>query len=291
MRKDEEIYSEIATKIADSLFDVSETVQIENFQKWVKNWVNLNPCNGESHREYTGGNYFLTSLLIHVNKWDNHQFLTFNKVKSLGGMVKKGEKSTPIFFWKFLPKKDGAGSFPLFRFFRVFNIAQTTLDPKDFPIAKGNDGVNRRQDIDKMIQETGANIEYTGSQPCYIPAFDRIEIPDITKFKSENDFYSVLFHELGHWSKTEKRTNRNEDKLSYAQEELVAELTSAFLCKEFGIEGKFQHTQYIAGWIKGLKEQPREFFRAVSLAVKSARFLKGDKVEEVETETEIEQVA
>ena len=49
-------------------------------------------------------------------------------------------------------------------------------------------------------------------------------------------YYSVLFHELGHWSGAEARLNRqlgySFGSPEYALEELVAELTSAFLCAE-----------------------------------------------------------
>ena len=106
------------------------------------------------------------------------------------------------------------------------------------------------------------------------------------QFQTEDDFYSVMFHELGHWTKTKERTNRIKEKLSHAQEELVAELTSAFLSREHGLKGAFQHTEYIAGWIDDLKDQPQEFFRAVSLANKSAKYIKGETIASQETATE-----
>jgi antirestriction protein ArdC len=58
---------------------------------------------------------------------------------------------------------------------------------------------------------------------------------------------------------------------AYAIEELRAELASAFVASELGIPTDIpQHASYIAHWIKPLKEDKREIFRAAADAQKIA---------------------
>lgn len=59
--------------------------------------------------------------------------------------------------------------------------------------------------------------------------------------------------------------------VAYAMEELRAEVASAFVASELGIPTDLpQHASYIANWIKPLKEDKREVFRAAADAQKIA---------------------
>ncbi|MEO9204909.1 MAG: zincin-like metallopeptidase domain-containing protein, partial [Gammaproteobacteria bacterium] len=53
----------------------------------------------------------------------------------------------------------------------------------------------------------------------------------------------------------------------------VAELGSAFLCGEMGLQGNLQHASYIDSWLKILQEDSRAIFRAASLASKAHKFI------------------
>jgi antirestriction protein ArdC len=55
----------------------------------------------------------------------------------------------------------------------------------------------------------------------------------------------------------------------------VAELTSAFLCAEFGFDSDIRHAGYIRNWIAILKKDERAFFTAASAAQKAADHLRG----------------
>jgi antirestriction protein ArdC len=58
---------------------------------------------------------------------------------------------------------------------------------------------------------------------------------------------------------------------AYAMEELRAELASAFVAAELGIPTDIpQHASYIANWIKPLKQDKREIFRAAADAQRIA---------------------
>ena len=91
--------------------------------------------------------------------------------------------------------------------------------------------------------------------------------------------YSVSFHEMAHWTGHKYRLDRNlkvrfGDK-AYAAEELVAELTAAFLCAEFSLDGELRHAGYIGNWIALLKDDTKAFFTACSKAQKAADYMRG----------------
>ncbi|RUV08777.1 zincin-like metallopeptidase domain-containing protein, partial [Mesorhizobium sp. M1A.F.Ca.IN.022.04.1.1] len=62
---------------------------------------------------------------------------------------------------------------------------------------------------------------------------------------------------------------------TYAREELVAEIASAFICSSLGIEPTVRHADYIGSWLTVLREDNRAIFRAASHASKAADFLLG----------------
>jgi antirestriction protein ArdC len=62
---------------------------------------------------------------------------------------------------------------------------------------------------------------------------------------------------------------------AYSVEELVAELTAAFVCAHLGLssEPRPDHAQYIASWLKVLKADKRAIFTASSKAQQAADFM------------------
>jgi antirestriction protein ArdC len=74
---------------------------------------------------------------------------------------------------------------------------------------------------------------------------------------------------------------------AYAAEELVAELTAAFLCAHLGIQGELRHAGDIADWIRLLKEDDRAIFTAASKASQAAEFLRAFSEDASAEENEI----
>ncbi len=80
------------------------------------------------------------------------------------------------------------------------------------------------------------------------------------KCSATENYYSTLMHELKHWTMHELHLNHKIKNKSgsdaYAEEELVAELGTAFLTSEFGIAlpEMPNSAAYIANWIKVLKD-------------------------------------
>ena len=60
---------------------------------------------------------------------------------------------------------------------------------------------------------------------------------------------------------------------SYGQEELCAEIASAFVCASLGIVPTVRHADYIGAWLGIMREDNRAVIRAASAASKAADYL------------------
>lgn len=258
---------------------------------WVKPWSatagrNV-PMNVISGKAYQGVNAIL--LWGNVGRFATPHYLTYKQAVDLGGHVRKGEHGFQICKVLQLVTKptgdkaeDEARAFSTMKFYTVFNIDQCEGLPArvfETPEFKPNNSEERDATIDEFIRATGANYsDNGGDRAFYRPSTDSVHMPAFASFKSAAAYYATGFHELGHWTGAEKRCNRAFGKRfgdkAYAAEELVAELTSAFLCAEFSIDGQLQHADYIANWIALLKDDARAFFTAASAAQKAADFLR-----------------
>jgi antirestriction protein ArdC len=114
-------------------------------------------------------------------------------------------------------------------------------------------------------------------------------MPVIEAFRDAESFYATLAHESTHWTKHPSRLDRSFGRKSwgdegYAQEELVAELASAFLCADLGItpEVSDDHAAYIANWLTVLKNDKRAIFSAAAHAQKAVEFLHGLQADSID---------
>ena len=69
-----------------------------------------------------------------------------------------------------------------------------------------------------------------------------------------------------HWTGHERRLNRSFAKAHYAYEELVAEMTSAFLCAHVGIENTRDSAAYLGSWMKHIKGDVAQQFMQAAVA-------------------------
>ena len=215
-------------------------------------------------------------------------WLTYKQASELGGQVRKGEHGSMVVYANTAIKKekndlgeDVTRSFHFLKSYTVFNVEQIdglpahyyVQDVEPLPIE------SRLAHVDEFIGNTKAVIK-SGTEAFYRPSDDSITMPDIKFFESPESYYAVLLHELTHWTKAETRLDRtfNAKRFGdsgYAQEELVAEIGSAFLCAALDItpEARQDHAAYIESWIKVLKNDKRAIFTAASHAQKAADFL------------------
>lgn len=89
----------------------------------------------------------------------------------------------------------------------------------------------------------------------------------------------MLAHECVHWSGAKHRLNRDLSGRfgtdSYAMEELVAELGSAFIASHIGltIEPRPDHARYISSWLRVLSGDARAILTAAAKAQEAADYL------------------
>ena len=111
---------------------------------------------------------------------------------------------------------------------------------------------------------------------------DIIKMPLKEKFFSVEEYYSTLFHEMAHSTGHECRLNRktlleanSQGSGVYSKEELVAEITSAFLCAEAGIQNQVFENQaaYISNWASKLKDKPSMIIEASQKAQKAFDYI------------------
>ena len=131
----------------------------------------------------------------------------------------------------------------------------------------------------RFLSCSGASIREGFGEAYYRPGDDYISLPAFAAFKSAAHFYGTTFHELGHWTGHKSRLDRDLrhrfGERAYAAEELVAELTAAFLCAGFNLDGDLRHAGFIESWIGLLKADKRAIFTACSKAQAAADYLRG----------------
>ncbi len=252
---------------------------------WRRPWTGGGaPRNAVSKREYSGVNVFL------LGGYSCPYWGSFKQIGDLGGNVLKGEKGSLCVFWKMLESEDEvdadgkAKKIPLLRYYTVFNIAQTTLadDPRFAIETKQHDRIAETERIAADMPNR-PTIEDKESRAYYRPSSDVVNVPALKYFESGEEYYSTLFHELAHSTGHAKRLNRegiNEvaafGTATYSKEELIAEMSAAYLCASCGIE---HSAAYIGGWLRKLKDDRRLVVFAAAAAQKAADYVLNRKGE------------
>lgn len=278
---------------ADAIYQKVTDLIVEKLEAGTKAWnkpfsaPGILPMNLTTQKAYRGFNsLFLSSL-----GYESPYFLTFNQVKKLGGSVVQGQKSYPIVFWKFVNKvgKDEPTdepvrkSFPILKYYNVFNLEQTTgIDEKHIPeiVVYEHDSIPEAEQLVANYPNP-PQITHGADGACYISALDRVMMPDKETFKTEFYYYSVMFHELGHSTGHNDRLNRPLGNIfgshAYSFEELVAEMTAAFLCGSCGFEAETidNSAAYLNGWAGALKKNPNWLIQAAGKAQKAADHILG----------------
>lgn len=226
------------------------------------------------------------------------EYATFKQWESLGGHVRKGEKSEIVVFWKITPveetKEDGTKEIkqiPLLRYYNVFHISQVEgVEPLT------DEELNQIEPIEKVENVlhdywTRENIKVehkAGDKAYYSPNCDMICLPLFEQFTDANEYYSTAFHESVHSTMKESRCNRAEDRKGklvafgsddYSKEELVAEIGSANLLNILGVETtkSFRNSAaYIQNWLSVLKNDVKFIVSASSKAEKAVKYILGE---------------
>ncbi len=204
------------------------------------------------------------------------------------GGVKKGEKATPVLFYKPLriTEEDDDGNktdkvIPLLKTFAVFNRDQTELPTLAKPTEGLGDMTEAETTLMGFIEDHEVDLRYGGNRAAFNYRDDFIKMPKRDAFKTTQGHLATLAHEFVHWTGFKTRLNRNiENRMGdfdYAREELVAETGSALLCATLGIpyDALENHASYISSWASRLREKDGHeyLFRATSAAQKAVDYI------------------
>ena len=248
------------------------------------------PTNVATGARYQGGNAFWFSVVQHSESYSSPVWGTYLQWVSVGAQVRKGEKATyGVKFTPITPKsiKEAIANgetvanpdkkIMLVTTFTVFNADQ--VDGWEAPEVTPLPAHERIAQAEAFFAGIGAKVSEDGDSAYYSPSQDIICIPSLEQFVSPEGYYATLAHEEIHWSGHKSRLDRNLSGCfgseSYAAEELVAEIGSAMVAGILGIEStpRLDHAQYVAGWLKVLRGDPKLLFRAASEAQKATNYL------------------
>ena len=265
--------------------------------------------NYETQRPYTGGNAFFINMQNLLNGTNYNFFLTHKQIRERGASLKKGAKAFPVsVFIKNITVKEikvkGETKqvneeevgviwyyvYPIDMVEGLKEIKRKTHKPDTF-----NEIIV--SDAETIIKNmpSAPPIKHGGDKAFYTPTMDYVQMPHKKAFKVQQEYYSVLFHELMHSTGHTKRLDRGndtrrrdgsaEDKKAYAFEELIAELGSAFLCGvcEIDYYTVNNSSAYLKGWAsrltKEIEADPNFLKRAVFKAVRGANYIIGTTLE------------
>jgi antirestriction protein ArdC len=173
---------------------------------------------------------------------------------------------------------DEPEAIPFLKRFTVFNADQCEDLPADIaaPPAPIAENLILPQ-AEALIRATGADIRIGGDRAFYVPSADYIQVPPPSAFFEPINWHRTVFHELGHWTGAAHRLNRDLSgafgSSSYARDEVVAEMTGAFVCAALSIVPTVRHADYLASWIELLADDNRAIIHAASAASKAADYL------------------
>ena len=262
---------------------------------WHKPWCSVGaPQNLMSKKLYRGINVWLLTMQGYTSPY----WATLRQINELGGQVRKGEKSTPVVFWRVYvdgvevkpgeaepetQEAEGQGRrrFVL-RYFSVFNTEQCELPvsiSEKLPLPRQLDPIEACEKI-LAAMPNPPEIQHAGDQAFYSPLTDLITIPPRGLFESAEEYWATLWHEEGHAVGHPKRLNRESIKeaapfgsATYSVEEIHAEMTAAYLCGITGIENRTidNSAAYLAGWARRLRADRKLIIRAAAQAKDEAR--------------------
>ncbi|MFD0894734.1 DUF1738 domain-containing protein [Luteolibacter ambystomatis] len=257
------------------------------------------PKNFSTQKEYNGINV----LLLGSQRFTSPYFLTFLQAKELGGHVRKGERGFLVVKYgtyekaneQIEPEEGKSLKRGYLKAYTVFHASQIDgiafPEPEELPELSVSERTNRARAIIEGMPNP-PSISEGSAVPCYRPSTDSVHMPANRYFVNEVALYTTLFHELahstGHASRLARKSlleNRGINaagdtaQKTYAEEELVAEMTASFLNAHAGIiEEEIENSAaYIKGWSDALrtKEAKSWVVRAASEGQKATDYILG----------------
>ena len=262
---------------------------------WTRPWrpgERFMPHNPTTGNDYRGANAMWLLAVAQIKGYDDARWMTYKQAGDLGAQVRRGEKGATVQYWKFEGEElvvgpDGEKRRERVRYQPpkmfsavVFNASQIDgLPPPSLrPVLPEWE---RHEQAEAILANLGAAIRHLpGDKAYYNPALDRITLPERGQFPDADGYYETAIHEACHATGHPDRLNRDLahpfGSEGYAREELRAEIGVLAVGERLGVgHNPARCASYVSSWIKALREDPREIFRASSDAEKISRYLQG----------------
>ncbi len=250
-----------------------EALEAGDVPPWIAPWAadaGL-PASLATGQVYRGINVLSLWLAMRARGHTQRWWCTFRQALKLGGHVKRGERGTPVVFWRQVDETHETPSRWVSGYAVVFNIDQCAglamPTPPERPVGK----------LDQWVRGTGLEVREAGGHAFYDFEADRVQVPPREAFEDLGGYYATLLHELvhatGHRTRLARKFGGAFADDNYAKEELVAEIGSAFLCAEFQIPGRLQHAAYLDHWVRVLRAEPRALLTIASTAQRAVDWL------------------
>ena len=279
---------DIYARVTDQIVATLEAGARPWCQPWKSNTGTLSRPLRLNGIPYRGINVLLLWSEAQEKGYCGNTWMTYKQAQELGANVRKGEHGTMVVYANTMTRTetDDRGdeveqSIPFLKAYTVFNIQQIENLPADLAPQKADvaSTMQLMEEPEAFFSATGASFRHGGSRAFFAPGLDFIQLPDPDSFRDSASYAAIKAHELAHWTGHKDRLAREFGlrfgDAAYAFEELVAELSSAFLCADMGIsvEPREDHAAYLFSWLQVLKQDKRAIFSAAAHAQKAVDFL------------------
>ena len=280
-------------QLAEEFVTLLETEQLE----WKKGWsgISARPYNPVTGTVYHGVNRFRLLLTAQALGYQDPRWCTFHQIQQNNWRLKSGKgQSSRVEIW--MPYDRELKKWITWEEFREQGgiTERYCLRTKSYPVFNGDmiEGIPQLevtlQEVDSVeLVDTISDsmqvpiVYHEIDRAFYRPSEDRIYLPNREQFFSTYDYASTALHELAHATGAAHRLNRkltgSNSQESYAQEELVAEITSCFLSSELPVKQTEEHIRnhqaYVQSWIRQIREKPESLIRAIQSAEQASNYL------------------
>lgn len=289
--------ADVHQAVTDAIIKMLETADAEGASfPWCRSGVaHSRPTNALTKQRYRGINVLTLWATADANNYRSGIWATFKQWQELGAQVRKGERGTPIVFYKTIDIEDETPtsefgdavhkSFRLAKGYWGFNADQ--VNGFTLPEAPTIDLTTRIEAAERFLAHLGIEVRHGGTRAFYRPSEDFVQMPDRVLFQdtatstATEGFYAVELHEIGHASGHPKRLARDLSgrfgSESYAMEEIVAEWISGLLCADLGItaQPRPDHAHYIKNWLRVLRGDKSAAMAAAAIASRAVDYLHG----------------
>jgi antirestriction protein ArdC len=297
---------QIYERITATIIEMLEEHKQSNFsQSWYHLSEDIFARNIVTNHVYSGINQLMLSYIKRKQNYSYNRWLTFKQIQKYNAKIIKGTKTAMVVYTSNLYFDDNTGEnitrkveamirnnqsiedlnikkVGYLKDYRVFNVACVEGLPESFYEKKELETlteIDRDERADRIISGIGVNIIYEAQNEAYYkPSIDTIYMPLPKQFPNKETFLQIIFHEIGHSTGHPTRLNRQIKNVfgskEYSFEELIAELTSAYLLAFLGYESQItNNVDYIDNWLSVMKDDKKFVIQAASQAQAASNYI------------------